>query len=379
MNGAEDWTLRAKQYLGTAYLDYGDLDKAKENYLHAVKLRPNYPIAHFNLSGIITFVKNDPVIDYLESIYPQALGIDRGYIAFSLGKAFDDIGEYDKSFKYFYEGNNLKRKGLDYSISMDKDYLTTIKTVFDSSTIIPSKQKSEYTPIFIVGMMRSGTSLVEQILSTHTKVYGGGELNSLEDIIIPLIDSNKNGLSDNDITTIRNNYTQVLNSFNVNEKVVVDKMTYNFQWIGFILAAFPNAKIINMVRDPIATGWSIYKHNFSGDDHEYAYNLKEIAEFNNLYEDMMAFWKEKFPGKIYNVGYENLTENQLEESKNILEFCDLEWQDKCLDFHKTKRAVRTSSIVQVTKKMYKGSSDKWKSYKKYLQPLISRIDKHNHN
>ena len=175
------------------------------------------------------------------------------------------------------------------------------------------------------------------------------------------------------IGTVHKEYLAALNALSVNEKCIVDKMPLNFFWIGFILAAFPNAKIVNTNRDARATCWSIYKHCFSGSGNGYAYNLEDLAEFYQIYTDLMVFWREHFPEKIYDVHYENLTQNQEEETRKILGFCGLEWEDACLNFHTSERVVSTASTNQVRKKMYTGSSDVWKRYRQHLQPLIKAL------
>jgi len=153
-----------------------------------------------------------------------------------------------------------------------------------------------------------------------------------------------------------------------------DKIPENFMWIGFILAAFPDAKIINLNRDPIATGWSIFKYNFLSSGNRYAHDLHEIGAFYNLYIDMMVFWREKFPGKIYDLNYEALTEDQEGETRKLLEYCGLNWEAGCLDFHNSNRIVKTVSSSQVRKKMYTGSSQAWRKFEKHLGPLLDALD-----
>jgi hypothetical protein len=144
-------------------------------------------------------------------------------------------------------------------------------------------------------------------------------------------------------------------------------------FIGFILCAFPRAKIVHISRDPRATCWSIYNHCFSSRGNGYAYDLSNLVEFYNLYIEMMSFWRQRFPDSIYDLSYENLTENQYDETYRLLQFCDLEWEENCLDFHKTKRVVNTASSAQVRNKMYKGSSEAWRKYEGHLKTLISDL------
>ena len=148
-------------------------------------------------------------------------------------------------------------------------------------------------------------------------------------------------------------------------------MTINFRYIGLICSAFPDAKILHMRRDPMATCWSIYKYEFRGN--AYSFDQKDIADYYLLYKDLMNFWNKIFPDKIYDLYYEKLTINQEEETRNLLGYCDLEWDENCLNFHTNKTAVKTTSSMQVRQKMYQGSSEAWRKYEPYLQPLIKGL------
>ncbi len=164
----------------------------------------------------------------------------------------------------------------------------------------------------------------------------------------------------------------MLKGMDVPERVITDKMPLNFRWIGFILAAFPDAKIIHVQRDPLATCWSIFKHYFP-DPSLFAYDLEDLATFYKLYLDLMQFWRERYPDNIYDLGYELLTENQEQETRKLLAFCGLDWEDTCLDFHVNKRQVKTLSAAQVREQMYTGSSDAWRKYEHRLQSLIDAL------
>ena len=163
--------------------------------------------------------------------------------------------------------------------------------------------------------------------------------------------------------------------FNAPENVITDKLPLNFQYIGFIVSAFPEAKIVHLKRDARATCWSIYKSNFkSRRGNGFSYNLDDLAGFYGLYTDLMDFWHQTFPDKIYDLCYEDLTTNQEEETRKLLEYCELDWDENCLEFHTNKRAVKTASALQVRQKMYQGSSEAWKKHEAYLEPLIKALD-----
>jgi hypothetical protein len=226
-------------------------------------------------------------------------------------------------------------------------------------------------------MLRSGTSLVEQIIASHHAVYGAGELNTLADLIEPILRDHlakdEYKLSEKTFLSIRQQYLEALSGFNVAENVITDKMPLNCQYIGFILSAFPEAKIVHMKRDARATCWSIYKHYFSSKGNGWAYNLDDLAGFYGIYSNIMDFWHQTFPDKIYDLCYEDLTTNQEEETRKLLEYCELDWDENCLNFHTSKRAVKTASALQVRQKMYQGSSEAWKKYEAYLEPLIKEL------
>ena len=240
-----------------------------------------------------------------------------------------------------------------------------------------SSEPSTFKPIFIVGMPRSGTTLVEQIISSHHNVHGAGELTNLPDIIAPIatnhLNQGVNKLPEKAFLSIREQYLDVLLNLNVPESVITDKLPLNFTYIGFILTAFPEAKIVHMKRDARAICWSIYKSNFRNTGNGYSYNIDDLAGFYGLYIDIMDFWHQLFPGKIYDICYEDLTTNQEEETRKLLQYSELDWDENCLSFHKNKRAVKTASALQVRQKIYQGSSEAWKKYEAHLKPLIKAL------
>jgi len=301
---------------------------------------------------------------------------DRTRLCFALAKVNEDLGNQDEFFQFLHEGNRLRKEELNYSLDNSKILSSTVKKMF-SSTLSLSYEPSTIQPIFIVGMLRSGTSLVEQIIASHHAVYGAGELGTLSNLITPILKNylaqNKNGLTKKTFLSIRQQYLDVLKNLNVPASVITDKLPLNFLFIGFILSAFPEAKIVHIKRDARATCWSIYKHYFSSAGNGWAYNLDDLAGFYGIYSNIMDFWHQTFPDKIYDLCYEDLTTNQEEETRKLLEYCELDWDENCLNFHTNKRAVKTASALQVTQKMYQGSSEAWKKHEEYLEPLIKAL------
>ncbi len=369
----------AHNNLGIAYQRLGETDKAFKSFERAQTANSDYAQAHYNLSVLKKYTKNDKQIVEMESLLSNKdlSQSDRIFICFALAKAYEHLGRKDELFQVLYEGNQLRKKELKYTIEMSENHNSTIEKLFNSTPKALSNQVSTIRPIFIVGMLRSGTSVVEQIISSHHEVYGAGELRNLRQIIIPILrehlTDDKKKLSKKTFLSIRQQYLESLSSLNASENVITDKWPLNFRSIGFILSAIPEAKIIHLKRDARAVCWSIYKHYFSDTGNGWAYNFDDLAEFYKLYRGLMKFWHEMFPGKVYDISYEDLTTNQEDETRKLLEYCELEWDKNCLDFHKNKRTVDTASVLQVKQKMYQDSSKAWKEYEKYLQPLTEAL------
>ena len=373
---------QAHHNLGISFQVLGDQAASIKHYEKALLIKPDYAQAHQNLSVQKKYTKNDPHISTIENLLSkgQITDSDKIFLSFALAKAYDDIGKPKELFKTLDEANALRKKQLNYSLEKSEGLHSIIKKLFKKpqflSTKIATSDKTK-RPIFIVGMPRSGTTLVEQIIASHNEVYGAEELNTLSNIVSNILKDpssyEKQGVPEKTLLSLRDEYLSSLSSFNVTENIMTDKWPLNFQYIGFILSAFPEAKIIHLKRDARATCWSNYKHNFSDIGNGWAYNLKDLAGFYSLYSELMTFWHELFPNKIYDISYESLTTNQEEETRKLLEYCELEWDDNCLNFHNSKRAVKTASALQVRQKMYQGSSEAWKKHKTHLQPLINDL------
>ena len=385
---------------GVALISLGNVDKAVREWRTAIKLKPDYLEAHRHLSPHHTYTSEDPLIAQLQATLAREdlPETDRMQGCFSLAKALTDTGDLQGAFKYYTRANRIDRETRPYSIYEHEALLTAIKSVFpagisgditvlgqDLHTAIKSVFTAGYPlpeavggelnsrPVFIVGMPRSGTSLVEQILASHSDVHGAGELAQLADLVSSLSLYQSSGLPQDagKLKTLENEYRKFLRNLNHgNKQWVVDKMPANFRWIGFILAAFPDAKVIRVNRNPRAVCWSLFCRYFPAKGMAYTADLEDIARYYLLYEDLMDFWHRRFPGKVYELQYESLTENQEQESRRLIEYLDLPWEDACLDFHKTERLVRSASNAQVRQPIYKGSSDAWRSFEDHLAPML---------
>ena len=370
-----------------AYEDLGILceiinlpNEALSYFEKALKVNPYLTNSYRNLSKLIKFKAKDPLISQMESLYSKSdlHPLHKINLCFSLAKAYEDLNQKDNFFKFLNEGNALRKKELNYDIIQSNNVHSTIINLFSSNQTVINKPKknSKIKPIFIVGMPRSGTTLVEQIISNHHKVYGAGELLTLRKVIDPILESylkdNKYKISKKDLSLAREQYIDSLSNLNVSEKIITDKMPVNFRLIGFILSAIPEAKIIHIKRDARAICWSNYKHYFSAGN-GFSFDQDDLVKFYTLYSEMMDFWHKLFPKKIYDISYEELTKNQKNETQKLLNYCELDWDDNCLNFHKNTRGVVTASSSQVRQKMYQGSSEAWKKYESNLKPIIEGL------
>jgi len=372
--------------LGLILMDKGKITEAKEKFRKVISLNPSFAYAHRHLSVITKYTKNDSHIEEMKKAFEDKKIQDtqKMHLSFALGKAFEDLQEYENAFEYFTIGNKLRRAKFNYNINNDVIFFESLKKIFNKDLLkkFESHGNQDKTPIFIVGMFRSGTTLVEQILSSHPKVFGGGESRVLNQIIINSITqktSNKipKNLSEFDSLTfnkIGNSYINAARKFQPKYEYITDKQPTNFRWIGFIKLALPNAKIIHCTRNPMDNCLSIYKNYFNFNDNPYSYNLDELGQYYNLYKNIMNFWHNLIPGFIYDISYEKLIENQEEETRKLLDKCSLEWDENCINFFKNKRSVNTASVMQVRKPLYKDSIESWKKYEKNLSPLVKRLN-----
>ena len=356
----------------------GQTDQAKSALEALLTLDPDDCAAMRALAQYWQMQAGDPLIARMKALFkaPNASETDRINLGFGLGKALDDLGENHQSFAWYKRANDLNYARLPAEADEKYARIETCKRVFTREfvTRFDSVEPVTPSPIFIVGMPRSGTTLVEQILASHSTVHGAGELDAAERFSAPLY-LDLEALSLEAIDEFSKAYVSVLKQNAADNACVTDKTPTNFHHIGLLKLAFPQAKFINLVRDPRDVGLSLYRQYFDNIGHRYAYNLDALAKFANSYKALMGFWHDLFPGRIYDVVYENLTADQEAETRKLLEYCGLDWQDRVLDFHKTKRSVKTASLTQVRQKMYRSSVRKWQAYAGQLAPLIDGIDR----
>ena len=311
-------TYKAYNSLGSISIDNGDKDNAISYFKKAIEINPKYADGFRTLSNNIKLKNGDQLITQMENIYNDKTtnNENKMLISFALGKAFCDIKKYKLSFKYYETGNQIRKNFLGYDLKQDKNKFQFIKTTFDNDFKRSVKKKNSgflKTPIFILGMPRSGTTLTEQIISSHSRVYGGGELSFVSQSLIEL-DWERNITNQKFTEDFRSLYLKKLSTIKTSKAYITDKMPDNFFWIGLILNSMPDIKIVHTKRNAQATMWSIFKTYFTEDGNGWAYNINDVYKYYTMYEELMEFWYKKYPKKIYILDYEKLTTNQ----ENIL-------------------------------------------------------------
>lgn len=373
-------------FLGCAYIEKGDIDQALNAFQKVVALDPGNIPCHYSIANIQKYTGDEIHISEMERLFQDKdlNNEQRMLLAFGLAKAYEDSKKYERSFDYLSVGNKLKRETFSYSEEETAAAFERIKEVFNKSFVSTDLKLDvpNNNPIFILGMPRSGTSLVEQIVASHSSVYGAGELPYVRQILNHISNSSDifetlRHIRDNCGTTaaiLGNEYIKRTHQLSALAKHITDKMPINFMWLGIIHLALPNAKIIHCKRDPMDNCYSIFKNLFNGEAQPFAYNLQELGHYYLLYKDLMRHWQDVFaPETIYDISYEELVANQENETRKLLEYCELPWEDNCLSFHKSARTVNTASAVQVRKPIYKDSIHLWKRYEKHLEPLQTII------
>lgn len=372
--------------LGMAYQALGKFEESKKYFESVLKISPKFTRADRSLSMSLKYDINNAHLKSMKNkIKDQSLNnFQKIELYFALGKAYEDIKNYKKSFENYKLGNKIKREDTKYQIEDDVALFENIKSSFsniDFQNLDNIGNKNDKM-IFILGMPRSGTTMVEQIIANHKNVYGAGELRDLTQII------KENFLVNDKIKfpeklNIKNQaffnnmgakYIENLDRYNANKNYITDKAPLNFKWIGLIKLILPKSKIIHCTRDPKDTCLSLFKNFFEG-ELNFSYNLEEAGKYYKLYKDLMKFWKQLFPDFVYDISYEKLVKNQEFESRKLLDFCNLNWDKNCLTFYKNKRGIVTASFAQARKPIYKDSVKSWQKYEKDLLPLFKILEK----
>ncbi len=356
----------------------GQTQLALERLEQFLSIRPTCGEAYYHISMMRPEQDLIPVVEKLLSD-PALPNGDAMYCHFTLGNVFDSDKSFDQAFSHFLKANRLQRETFTYDPKENSEVFDRTIKVY-SKRFFQGKDKfgsASQLPVFIVGLPRSGTTLVEQILSSHALVHGAGELDALPGINLSIAEQLKHANPRPELITPFNKkiaekfsaqYLRELTLHCTTAARITDKLPENFARIGLIKTLFPDARIIHCQRNPLDNCISLFFHCFMG--FTCSFDLTELGQYYLQYQSLMSHWQNLFPGEIFNVQYEELVMNQETVSKQLVDFIGLEWDENCMDFHANERAVMSPSNIQVRQPMYNTSIDRWKHYEKHLQPLI---------
>jgi len=355
---------------GNALQALGMFNDALEAYKKAISYKPDYADAYRGLSSVDKYKNNEHQLMQVESLLSSQNVTENAKCSlnFALAKMYEDKGELKKAFKCLSEGNSQRKRILKYSIEQDEklfDKVKEMQPMLLKNTLKRRENSNDLLPIFIVGMPRSGTTLIEQIISSHSQVTGAGELSSVSKYGSAIATGGKpvNNLV---ISEFREKYLSEAAMFLKGNSIFTDKMPQNFRFIPLICAAFPEAKIIHVKRDAAATCWSNYKQYFVSKNIGYCYDLEDVTKYYKLYKNLMSLWQSDYSDRIYNLDYDQLTTSQEKETRKLINHLKIDWDEACISPHNNKRSVRTASQQQVREHVYQGSSEVWRKYEMFL-------------
>ena len=337
--------------------------------------------AYFGLSNCKKFTEDDvKIFQQLE----ENVKIKKNSKAFfSLGKIYNDLKDYEKAAFYYKEANELRNKRMDFNREEYTKWIDSIESIFNKKfrENTTSYGNPSELPIFILGAPRSGTTLVEQIIANHEKVFGAGELPYIKMIAHDkYLDANEREkfpekiLNYNNINRDAEIYLDKIHSICNDDSAIriTDKMPGNFTYLGYILSMFPNAKIIHLNRHPVDTCLSNYFQNFNS-EYKYSFDIENLIFWYRRYYDQMVYWKNLYDDKILSVNYNDIIDDAENISKLIIKHCNLEWDENCLKHHQSNRTIHTASQWQARQPIYKSSKERWRNYEKYFPELIDGL------
>ena len=381
-NGAD--SAEAHNFYGVALKSVGRLDEARAQIMKSIELNDKMYGSYANLNDLVDFAKEDELFEKMKAVFEDSDNLEADQLLplhFAFAKALEDRGEHERALDHYITGGRMKRAQLDYSETNNGEFFDSIRAAFPKEAFehpIYAGNPDE-RPVFIVGMPRSGSTLTEQILSSHPQVYGAGEVKYLSRAMAQLRDRfpsmpkfpqlmGKAGAAQ--LEMLANNYIGQLTATSGDARRVTDKLLTNYYFVGLIHLILPNAKIIHTRRDPVDTCLSAFTKLFK-DDMPHSYDLGELGRYYGKYRQLMEHWEAVLPeGVMITVDYEDTVEHTEREAKRLIEFIGLPWDDQCLAFHKSDRPVKTASVAQVRKPIYKTAVKRWMKYGAGLQPLI---------
>lgn len=377
--------------LGNTLKTIGRYDEAVKSYKKCIEAQPLFSEAYWSLANLKTYSFDDDEIKNMEKhVQSQDLTpASKAFFHIAIANAKEKQMKYGEAWYHFHTGNELRRTSEIYdSVTTQVTHDALIET-FDEEFVNSTKGSGcqSDAPIFILGLPRSGSTLIEQILASHSQVEGTRELPDISLLGRRLTKSKPPGIkypdavkhmTDEEKIEYGESYLETSKRYRTDKPRFIDKMPNNFAHIGFIKTILPNAKIINAKRHPLDSCVSSFKQLFYKGQ-SWSYDLFEIGEYYLEYERMMDHWHSLYPGEIYDIQYENIVNNQEDESRALIEYCGLDWEDSCLKFYENKRSVNTASSEQVRQPIYKGAMYAWKNYeseigalKDILEPVLAK-------
>jgi len=374
--------------LGHAYKTAGDYQQAIKSYQQAYMKEQSHGDAYWSLANIKTYQFTEKELNQMENLLTEQVMTteDKIHVCFALGKAFEDRKAFDRSFAYYEKGNSLKRQTNGYDVDnstklIEQQIKFTSRALFDEKA---NQGNMSSEPIFILGLPRAGSTLLEQILASHSLVDGTRELHNVLGIALklrgriassePEYPKNLSQLSSEQLKSLGDMYIRDTQSYRQGAPFFIDKMPNNFVHIGLIKLILPNAKIIDARREPMACCFSGFKQLF-GEGQDFSYDLKDIGQYYRDYQRLMTHWDEVLPGQILRVQHEELVNNFEFEVRRILNYCGLPFEQACIEFYKTKRNVHTPSAQQVRQPISTKGLTQWENYAPYLNELKSTLSK----
>ncbi|MES2404285.1 MAG: sulfotransferase [Pseudomonadota bacterium] len=371
--------------MGTCLRQRGHLEDACAWFERALQMDPGCMDAYHLLSTLRRFAENDPMLAQCEAQQARVAAlppIKQARYWFALGKMREDAGRFDDAFVAYAAGNRV-RAGLFVLDESDADaWLERTRAAFDATLLAAHPRRSSAdgrVPVFVIGMPRSGTSLIEQILASHPNVHGAGEIADLRDVLVGKAGEPQcwpeqaTGLPREVLRELGDAYVERVFRRAPQATHVVNKTTLNYRHVGLIRMLLPQARIIHAVRDPMDSCFSCFSHLFNGDNLPYSYDLQTLGRYYVRYAKLMQHWRTVVPDAVLDVRYEDLVRDTEGQVRRMLDYLGLEWNAACLDFHRNRRLVETASRAQVTQPIYRSSVARWQHFEKHLQPLLELV------
>lgn len=352
----------------------GDYKSAQKDIRQALRLLPENGELHRLHSDLHSFTKADPWLQKMQLLHRKSAdGANRMALEFALFKAFDDIGQYDKAFDYLVSANASMRKRFPYDSKRRFDQVALYKSGYESFKVTSIRHASPTGPIFIMGLPRSGTTLVEQILGRHSQVAMAGETGAFGRLLQAELRSKTDVSSINReaLKSIGTEYQKLMKGRFPGSMRITDKSLQTYMYMGHVARAIPDAKFVLVKRDPIAVAFSQFKHVFREGRQLFTYDLGDIRSYQQAFEGIIDFWRQRFGTHLFEIQYEELVQNSNSVVENLLGFLELDWQDACLTPERSAEAVKTLSGAEVRKPIHTGNISKWRNYEEYFLPLYN--------